>query len=369
MDFMDRDELKRLLEHTVAPCVSLYMPSHRGGIEAHQQNTIRFKNLLGQADEALAARGAKPPEIKELLGPARKLLDDSDFWSHQSDGLASFLAPGVLRTYRVPIALADQVQVDERFHIKPLLPLLTINSRFWLLALSQKNLRLFRCTRHSFREVELPDTPTSRAEAVQFDDWQYMLNPGDASNERKEALQRFLHEVDRGVCALLREDTAPLVLAGVEYVLAAYREVNSYPHLLDAGVPGSPDDKNRHPKDLHEAAWELLEPRLKHAREEAAALYRQFKGQGKANVSADIREIVPAAVAGRVDTLFVSRRTPVWGHFDADSLEVALSETANGGSADLLDLAAGQTLLNNGRVFASDEALPDDSPVAALYRW
>ena len=41
--------------------------------------------------------------------------------------------------------------------------------------------------------------------------------------------------------AHLHNDPAPLVLAGVEYELAIYRRVNSYPRTLEQPVHGSPD--------------------------------------------------------------------------------------------------------------------------------
>jgi len=367
---MDRGELRGLLARSGQPSLSIFLPTHRGGVDAQQQDPIRLKNLLARAEEAAATGGLKPPEVKELFAPARRLLDDGEFWANPSDGLALFLTPGYLRTWRIPITLDEEVHVGSRFHIKPLLPLLTLNSRFYLLALSQKNLRLFRCTRHEWQAIEMPATPTSTAEALQFDDLERIASRGsDVDNERKEALLRFLHEVEHGVSQLLRDESAPLILAGVDYVVAMYREINRYPHLLDEFVKGSPDDKNRHAKDLHAAAFELLEPILKHRRDEAAAVYRQHKGQGSGRVSADVEDILKAAAAGRVDTLFVSRRRQVWGLWDAEAQTVELLEGPNGKGEDLLDVAAGQTLLNNGRVYASDSALPDDGPMAAVYRY
>ena len=369
MDFIDRDELRGLLVWETSPCVSIFLPTHRSGIEAHQQDTIRFKNLIHQAELALGAHGSKPPEVREILAPARRLLDDNDFWADQSDGLAVFLAPGYVRTYRIPISLEELVHVNARFHIKPLLPLLTLNTRFYVLALSQKKLRLLKCSRHTWREIELPGSPTSREEALAFDDIEKGMSPGGFDSERREALLRYLQSINRGVHDLLRDETAPLVLAGVEHLVAAYREVNDYANLVDAAVIGNPDERNKHAKDLHAAAWSVIEPRLKRLREEAAALYQQYKGQGSTRVSADIEQILPAASSGRIDTLFVSRRRQLWGHFDADAGAVELLDSQSPGAEDLLDLAAGQTLLNSGRVYASDEALPDEGLVAAVYRY
>jgi len=47
-------------------CVSLYMPTHRAGRET-EQDPIRYKNLLREAEERLMANGLRSPEVQEML--------------------------------------------------------------------------------------------------------------------------------------------------------------------------------------------------------------------------------------------------------------------------------------------------------------
>ena len=101
------------------------MPAHRGGSE---ENPIRWRKHLAEAEERLVKAGCRAAEVKELLAPARRLLEDVAFWKNQSDGLAVFLAPQFLRLFRLPLAFQDRVIVANRFSIIPLLPLLTGNS-------------------------------------------------------------------------------------------------------------------------------------------------------------------------------------------------------------------------------------------------
>ena len=97
MDVLSRDELKTLIEASESPCVSLFLPTHRAGPEI-QQDPIRLKNLLRQAEEGLAARGLRDREIRDLLAPAEQLLPERPFWQNQSDGLALFRSPALFRT-------------------------------------------------------------------------------------------------------------------------------------------------------------------------------------------------------------------------------------------------------------------------------
>ena len=167
------EDLRKLVEAAHPVCLSIYQPAHRAGPDTRShatQDLIRLKNLLRAAADRLTAGGLRPRDAEDLLAPARRLLDDAVFWQYQSDGLAVFLAPGMTRTFRIPIRFEELVVVAPRFHVKPLLPLLTGDGLFYVLALSQNEVRLLAGTRNYMGEVELPGAPRSLAEALQYDD-------------------------------------------------------------------------------------------------------------------------------------------------------------------------------------------------------
>ncbi len=115
MNLLSTDELKALMERREGPCVSVFMPTHRRGAET-QQDRIRFKNLLKQAEERLTHNGLRVPNAKELLQPAQALVQDSLFWSHQSDGLAVFFSGEGSRQFSLPFNFEELVVVADRFH-------------------------------------------------------------------------------------------------------------------------------------------------------------------------------------------------------------------------------------------------------------
>lgn len=145
------------------------MPTHRAGAET-QQDPIRLKNLLGRAEECLLAGGLRTPEARELLKPAQKILWNGLLWQHQSDGLAMFLSPEEFSYYRLPFDFEELVVITDCFHIKSLLPLLSGDGRFYVLALSQNQVRLLQGTRYSISEVDAGSIPVSFAEALRYDD-------------------------------------------------------------------------------------------------------------------------------------------------------------------------------------------------------
>jgi len=387
MGMLSGDDLRTLTSKSSGLCVSIYLPTHRAGRET-RQGPIRLKNLLGEAEEGLIASGFRIPDAQELLQPARRLLQDGLFWQHQSDGLAIFLSRKMFRYYCLPLDFDALAVVADRFHVKPLLPLFSSDGRFYVMALSQNEARLLQGTRYSVSEVDLEGVPTSLTEALRYDDPEKRLQfhtstrtPGGrgerpatfhghgvGSNDVKSNLLRFFHRVDEGLRELLRYEQAPLVLAGVDYLLPIYQEANTYPYLVDQGIEGNPGDLSA--EELHKYAWDIVRPLFMVAQKEAAAQYRRLAGVGSEQVSNDLGEIIPAAHQGRVETLFVAVGVQQWGSLDLGTNVVQLHEEAEPSSEDLLDLAAVQTLLNGGTVFAVEpERMPDETSLAAVFRY
>ena len=189
-----------------------------------------------------------------------------------------------------------------------------------------------------------------------------------ADNHLKDDILLYFHRVNAGVTQALAGERAPLVLAGVDYLLPIYREANSYPYLAKEGILGNPDDARA--EELHNQAWTIVEPLLMRARDEAVAQYRQLAGAGSERVSDNLEMVVPAAYVGRVDTLFVAVGLQRWGTFDPDTNAVVTREEGGSGRGDLLDLAAVHTISNGGTVYAVEpDEVPGGSILAAVLRY
>jgi hypothetical protein len=167
---------------------------------------------------------------------------------------------------------------------------------------------------------------------------------------------------------LLRDEQAPLVLAGVDYLFPTYREANTYPYLVDEGIEGNPEELRA--EELHEQAWAIVQPLFLGAQRETAARYRKLAGDGSEQASNKLKEVVPAAYHGRVETLFVAVGLQQWGTFDPATNAVHLHREVKPGNEDLLDFAAVHTLLNRGTVYAVElKKVPDEAPLAAVFRY
>jgi hypothetical protein len=382
MDILTMEKLKPFLSRHSDFCVSLFMPAHRAGRET-EQDPIRFKNLLGEAKARLLAEGLRSPEVREILKPAHGLLQDPVFWQNQSDGLAVFFTPEEFHYYRLPLQFEELVVISDRFHLKPLFSYFTSDGRFYILALSQNQVRLLECTRHTVDEVGLENMPTSLAEAFKYQDFEKQLqfhtgttlasgthsgvfHGHDIGDDAKDRILRWFHMIDKELKSLLRDEQSPIVLAGVEYLLPLYKEANTYSNLLDKGITGNPEELK--PEELHDRAWTVVEPVFMEKQEKAAARYGQLAGTGQA--TSDVKEAVVAAYNGRVDALFVAVGVQVWGTFDPDTNTAHVHEHEEPGDEDLLNLIAIQTGLNGGDVYAvGPRSVPGQTPLAAVFRY
>ena len=382
MDSVDRSTISALARHLAWPSVSIMSPLHRAGSEK-EQDPIRFKNLLKRASELLREAEVRGTEAESLLRPANLMLDDPGFWREAADGLAIFLAEGATHVFKVDVSLPEHVSVSERFAIRPLMPALHGIRKFYVLALSKNKVRLLEASHGIAEEIDLSGAPESLAEALRFDDYERQVQfhsgtpalrggrraavfhgHGGAPDVEKDQLHRYLRMVDKGIRDYLRDENAPLILAGVDYVLAIYREVNSYPHLIDESMSGNPDEFSA--GELYGRAYSTLEPHFRSEMEADLDAFDSLVATGGA--SANLPEIVSAAHEGRVRVLFVTPAEGHRGHFDASTGQVRLSDTPGAGDWDLADLAATETLLHGGTVHTLE---PGEAPAdaAAIFRY
>lgn len=394
MDLFNRDELKRLAELEDDLCISMYMPTHRFRSD-WSQNTTRFKNLLRDVRDQLREQEYRETEIDELLEEARQLLDRPGFWRGLSEGLAVFITSETSEFYRLPLPFEEVAIVEDRFHLKPLFPLIAANNRYYLLALSQNDVRLYLGTHQAISEVEAAEIPTDIVTAIrQYEEppeqglqshtqGQSASSDGrgtdqlrhgqgsseDQSREPKDQLKRFFRRIDESVTDYIGGEEVPLVLAGVSEYLPLYKTVNSFPYLIeDDMVTGNPEHLEI--QELHRKAWEVVELVLERRQQEEMERFEDLHYQNGDLASDDFHEIIPACAYGRVETLFVPIGQYRWGRFDPDTNTVEVHESQQSGDGDLLNYAALQSYLSGANVHVlRPEDMPGGRSVAAIFRY
>lgn len=384
MQTLSRQGLLALADQDDGVVVSIFLPTHGMGPD-ERQDAMGLRHLLHEAEQRLGAAGVRGRRARGLLVPAAQLAERPAFWRARRGGLALFLANSGAHQLRLPYQPRELVVVGRRFHVKPLLPLLCGDGRFYVLALSQGRVRLFAGDRDGLRAVALPGVPASLADAMRLDDREEQLQlhetglarpgarpaavfhgHGIGADDAKDRILRFFREVDRGVRAAISDAHAPLVLAAVHYLVPIYRAASTHPHLLEQSLHCNPDRLD--PVTLHQRAWAVVGDRFQWHQRAAAVQWRRLAGTGLA--VSDLPQVVLAAVGGRVETLLVPMNVERWGVADASGAAVEVHEQVRPGDVDLLDLAMVETLRHHGKAYPLDPAeLPDDRRPAAILRY
>jgi hypothetical protein len=374
-----RLELQELLKQDGGPCVSIFMPTFRTSGADRRQGATQLENLLDNATEQLIERGVRRPDADDMLERAGALARDTTYWQNGlAEGLAVFISRKFFGEYKVPLTLDSKLFVDDRFHIAPLLPLYSGDTRFYILAISQNQVRLLEGNRHEIHEIAPKGLPKSLVDALQkvaaadvrpgslHEDRYDQLGHGTGLEHVNHRLERYFHEIDTNLLNLIGGDQAPLVLAGVERNVGLYRQVSSYKKIPAGFIDGNPELMSA--KQLHAQALSIVEPFVR--QQEELARQQIEKLGGTQRVTTDPGQIVPAARIGRIDTLFLRPGHQVWGCFDAARNETYLHDRAQEGDQELVMVAAEQTFLNGGAVFYCDDRhSPRGSPMTALLRY
>lgn len=384
MSLITKKDIEELAKSHDAFCISIFIPTHRSGQAVLQKSdAIVLKNQLKEVEEKLEGQGLTGLEIDRCLKPVRELIENSGFWSHQSDGLALYLRNGSFKKYTLPVKFEAFNYVANGFYLKPLMPMFTGDGRFFILTLELEEVKFYEATRHSIADVIIHDlTPARLEERVGYDYREKFLQfrtqqeghgkasfhgHGEGQEDRKNEILRYFRAIDKGLMTMLHDEPAPMVVASQDFLFPIYREANTYQHLMDGHVSCNPSELD--PVFLHERAWEIVRPWFDRERKEKVALFEQLHDTER--TSTDIGEIVPAALDGKIDALFLQTRSDIMGVNDPASREVKIQEDMNPPAVSLMNLAAVKTFLQSGKVYLMEkEEMPASfSKVNALFRY
>jgi hypothetical protein len=374
-----QETILSLLNKAQNPSISIYLPTHIKGGEV-QQDPIRFKNILNEAKEQLKEREVDDSTIDTLLEEPRKLLDRPLFWQHNDCGLAVFITQDEYEYYQTPLDFEERVMVEDHFLITPLLPMITLNGSYGILALSQKNVRLLKCTRESVDPIDLKEAPASLDEYLKYDTPEKHLQQhsvpssggaifhgqgatGEADNRQ---IINYLKTVENEVTTIMRRRNDPLILAGVDKAVAEYRKINHYSRLMDEAITENPDPLED--EQINQKSWEIIKTHFLEDMYNDMKRFADLTGSDKQ--SNNLSQVVEASYYGKVDSLFVSIGEQSWGRFDSERDTVHHSAKRQNGEHDLINMAATKTLAQGGSVYALEkEDMPRHATVAAIFRY
>ena len=297
-------------------------------------------------------------------------------------GLAIFVTAGGTEVLRVDAPMPERAVLGDRLYLRPLFAACHRDVQFWALALDKSDVRLVRGDRASFedpaahrhaRELRGRDE-VRRARRCRSSWHERGIKPyargiaqfhghGGEKDTDKVSLLQFLLEVDRGVTSVIgAQSTDPLVVLGVGYIVDAYRGVASYAGIVPERINGATGHLSA--TEIHDWARTALAARIATTIEGDLAELAEKAGTG--STSADPAEVLAAAAAGRVKTLFMDSGAGPWGTIDratfvasavCDAQPTYVRDPATPEGVDealcgwdLVDLAAVETITHGGTV-------------------
>jgi len=380
---------EQLATHQGDCCITAYMPTHRAGVEVNeQQDRIAFKKMLQNVKQLMQDKGLQQTRIEAMLKPGFDMLRENDqLWYNMTEGMAVFIADDYFKFVRMPYAPQEEILMNNSFYVSPLIQAMAGNEHFYVLLISKKQSKIFRADAFYMEDLHIEELPQGVEDVVHNEEKESdndLFRGGStragggvpAANyhgigggrpDPKDLLAVYMQEVDRTLWTkVLSRENAPLLLAGVEYLLPIYRSVSTYQNIWEEQLTGSYEHEL--PEVIYEKARAIMQPYFDKQHKDAFENYMNKLATPLTTSMPDA--VIRASYYGQVSDLFVEKGAHIWGHFDADANQLEMHNSHEMNDDCLVDKAAMQTILHGGRVHIMEkEEMPNGSTIAALLRY
>ena len=363
-------------------CWSVYLPTHAQGHESWSGNDkIQLKNQLQTLRRDLTAKQLNPSELEEFCRPLQELLDNPTFWQHQASSLAVFRSQDSFQYVKLPVEVPLQYYLSTEFLVWPLLALASKVNSAYVLSLHQESLKFYTADPYEIKEITteaLSELNLERAvgsdvvqKNLQFRTYQgahqsaAFHGHGEGKEDKNTEIQKFLRVVDGAVLDSIKDRDKKLILVGPRRLLSVYREISKAENLHERTIV-----------EGRELSQQKIFAKVKNILAADHAQYRQnlwsdfLDVQDTAHSGTGIEEVLPEALMGKIETLFISGYPKLFGTFDPNSGKVHISTESDPASVSLVNRAAVLTAQNRGKIVhisAPDSSINED--LFAIYRY
>lgn len=366
-----------ILEKSGNPLVTITLPTHKKGEEI-KQDPIRLKNLIVETIDDLKNKGMKDAEAEEFMSEASELLNQPRFWTHQDNGLVAYIAKDFFKYFKLPYSVEEKTYVNSHFLITPLLPMVSMDGTFSVLAVSRKNARLLHCSRNDVMDITPENAPKGVSDYLEVTPEKELsfhtnaegtnarfFGHGGGDEDKKVFVEQYFRELEKEITKELKRRNEPLVLIGLEDNLSFYKKINNYGRAVEHAISINPDDLND--KQLKDEGWKEIK---NYFLKDMYSSLEQFSEKGNERVSNNLAEIVESTVLGKAKTIFISQGESRWGRYDDSTHEVHFSNSPNEDDVDLLNWLASKGRETGSKVYIlPKEEMPIKATVAAEFRF
>ncbi len=302
----------RLVRQEHGPRASILLQVDPTGLDIDRTRIAARDALALARDELSTLTGGE--RVAEEVGALEQRMRDPRFWrDRHQPGIGMFLAPGLELIVDLPEPPQETTSVGLVFRLLEVFAAVN-ERRCFVLAVSDNAARLFEVSRSGAVERRVSGMPKGLDEVAQYTQIEVSLQfhatargganvfhghePGVRTIDNLR--ERYLREIDRTLLDFRGISDLPVVLAGVEEIVAGYRNISHLPHLVSRSVPGSHDRTS--PTEIARLTHELvghddLDPARTRDRSALAA--------GGRRSLTEPRAVFHAAEEGRVEAVFL----------------------------------------------------------------
>ncbi|AHG22455.1 hypothetical protein Z042_24725 [Chania multitudinisentens RB-25] len=362
VDIPSREEFSRLADVRSDVCISIYLETSplRQKLEASK---IQLGNFIKQALQGVMEKGLDKRRLALLEEELHSVLEDDDFWDLHARSLAILATPDSIVTYRLANELPNQLEVGERFYLKPLLRALTFPHSAYILALSENQTRLIEFFADvPAVEVAVPNMPTHKLDAMgdaALNDHHY------GAVHHKVRLAQYTRKIDHALRPIFASHDYPLILASTEPLASIYRSTNTLPNLTNETFFSNAEHLGI--SELVTQVRPLLE---NYYQAQLKALQSRFEARaGERRVTQILSDAARAATFGAIELLLINIDSSVNGTINDEGL-ITFNGSSDDASYGVIDEIAKRALATGARVLAvRSEDLPPGADLNAILRY
>lgn len=270
----------------------------------------------------LALRDHDPTVVK-------KCFEGLDNWTEVFGHLRAKYPVAVFSTFgfsgftTLPSIPKRLAVVATSFHVKPLLKWLQRERSFIVLNFESKHVQIYQGSLTHLRTI---------------DKIHYEKNLG---------LDAFMKLVSRVTQSLFEGAKIPVVLAGSKFITGKFYHHSGSEMVLPTAITSARELGS--PADLHRAAIAVLEPYMRQV--EAGLVRKYWQADRNGETSNSLNELVPLALKGRIQHLFVSEKINIWGQINYATGEFSYSQAQSDSYDDcILDDLSELVIFHGGNV-------------------
>ena len=291
---MVKGTLKKIQDVRGYPCVSILFNTHRTHSE-NAQDQITLKNLVKQAEERILHEFNRRP-VLPILEKLEELPTQIDH-NKNLESMAIFVNEKIAEVVRLPLSVENRVIIDHAFATRDLVRKLHQSSRYFVLTLGQRKVRLLSAYNDELIG-EFHDHGFPFKNEYLYSTHKHELSTAKGTyNLHREFFNRAAKELE----AVVKADRRYMIVASEERNFHFFKEVFPEKDLIAGHINRSREEDKA--QSIVRDAWVQMSQFLEHMQDKA--LSRLVEAENKNLTTAGILEIQRAAQEGRGAELLV----------------------------------------------------------------